>query len=221
MSRNVVFQVAIGKNDFAHYSLHTWKMWAAHNDYLHYVVSSSDYYPKHAKLQALSILDRERVAYDRVVVADYDTMIDPNTPDFLGKNGDPLGVVLDLGDVSWIQRACNKCMQVLGPPKLEFATYFNSGILVCDEKHSSLFHRTLEMVKGDEGLIPYDAEQTRLNWMVQHTHTPHQYLSQRLNQSKPSKNQISLDKPFLGVLHFNEEGREKMMSRYFKTLALH
>ena len=104
--KNIVFipniDLGNGRNTPYHYSIKSWKKWCDANnvEFIEWTDPITDVSQFKVTLQRYwvhDILNENNIEYEQVLIADADTIIHPNTPNFFDETDGKFGVVLNNG----------------------------------------------------------------------------------------------------------------------------
>jgi hypothetical protein len=89
------------------------------------------------------ILEHNDINYDQVLVADADTIIHPDCPNFFNETNGKFGVVLNNGCYEWTTRSIKNWGDALFPnqPKVKPWEYFNGGFQITNKKHIPFYNK--------------------------------------------------------------------------------
>lgn len=222
---NVVFIVNIETNDPQRsapykYCIDSWSKWCDHNN-VKLVVLDRLVYPKHImnanwhKLMVFDLLEASEVQYDKVLIADADTIIHPNAPNVFDLVDDRLAVVRNYGSMDWVCRSYENYHSELFPD-ISFSPldYFNSGILIVNKSHVQLYKTILQFYLDNRIKIQHiqnkyavGTDQPVLNFMVRKYDTQVNYLGYEWNMQDMTRFELlQPNLPFIEcgwVYHFN------------------
>jgi hypothetical protein len=158
MSKNVIFLINIqhdkkfqggGNTQFGmfEYSIKSWKHYADKFKCELFVLDTPlfdiEYMkPNWFKMYILDILEDNNIDYDQVLYVDYDTIVHPNAPNIFELTENKFCAIRNFGDMDWVCRSIeNYSKFIFGNYKFPYYLYFNSGIMIFNKKHQSLFHQ--------------------------------------------------------------------------------
>lgn len=227
---HAVYQVNVGpRREFSECSRNSWVSWAKQHGmaYAEYTEQTRGVVHSWLKLTVLEILDE----FDRIVLADYDTIVSPACPNFLGEPGDPLFAVADMGDFGWIQNSLRTLVaQLQSTAKYSRATwcrplseYFNAGVVVIDRQHRPLLEEISVLYSAGIDAAA-GAEQSLLNLLAYQDYSV-QLLPHSFNFTKPRKRGVVPWSPgnhqLAHILHFNEPTRAADLPAAWEVLQKH
>jgi len=173
MSKNIIFLINIVHdkkfqgggntlNGVFEYSSNSWKHYANKHNCELFVLDQPlfdiEYMkPNWYKMYILDILEANDIDYDQVLYVDYDTIVTPNAPNIFDLTENKFTAVRNYGDVDWVLRSIeNYSKFIFGNFIFPYYNYFNSGVMVFNKKHKSLF-KDLQLF--------YEENRDRLIWM--------------------------------------------------------
>lgn len=154
--------------------------------------------------------------YDRILRLDSDIIINPHSPNFFDN---PKGnIYVSFEDVGSRKldrhRQLQNVQKELGKVKNWTEGYFNSGVILCDKKHKSIFKIDIDSIYNFD-LGPYK-EQTMLNWKVRHAQFPIVNLGSSFNFTRMfEESPFNLDrKKEAHIIHYAGPQQEKVDKMY-------
>ena len=91
------------------------------------------------------LLEESSISYDQVLIADADTIIHPQSPSPFDVTDHKFSVVLSYGSFDWVCRSIENYKKHLFPNvDLLLWKYFNSGIIICNEKHKEFYDKIVK-----------------------------------------------------------------------------
>ena len=173
MSKNIIFLINVVHdkkfqgggntlNGVFEYSSRSWKHYADRHNCELFVLDQPlfdiEYMkPNWYKMYILDILEANNIDYDQVLYVDYDTIVTPNAPNIFDLTENKFTAVRNYGDVDWVLRSIeNYSKFIFDGFTFPYYNYFNSGVMVFNKKHKSLF-KDLQLF--------YEKNRDRLIWM--------------------------------------------------------
>ena len=96
--------------------------------------------PNWFKMYILDILDANEIDYDQVLYVDYDTIVTPTAPNIFELSENKFCAVRNFGDMDWVCRSIeNYSKHIFEGFTFPYYNYFNSGVMLFNKKHKSLF----------------------------------------------------------------------------------
>lgn len=119
-------------------SANTWKYWADKNDCDFVVDTVADPRFKNAIWNKWLMYDRYP-NYDKYCSVDCDTMIRWDAPSFFDQMGENFYAVNDRSSLRWIGQSIRDRQYLFPNIKLEYDTYWNSGVIWANQRHLGAF----------------------------------------------------------------------------------
>jgi len=176
-SKNAIVVISIGRDHHLQWSLPYLKYYCEkHNIFLE-VITKSPWEFKITNEYNYNTFQKYLVyeyfnQYDRILRLDSDIIINPNSPNFF--NNPPGKIYVSFEDVgnrtSQRLQEIKNIQQELGSVEEWNKGYFNSGVVLCDREHKSIFEINIDTIY-DINLGPFK-EQTLLNWKARHKNFP-------------------------------------------------
>jgi hypothetical protein len=150
---NIIFipNISLGNNRNApyHYSIKSWEQWAEqYNDikvveWTDPIMDPNQFKITLQRYWVHDILEHNDINYDQVLVADADTIIHPDCPNFFNETNGKFGVVLNNGCYEWTTRSIKNWGDALFPnqPKVKPWEYFNGGFQITNKKHIPFYNK--------------------------------------------------------------------------------
>ena len=96
--------------------------------------------PNWFKIYILDVLEANNVEYDQVCYVDADTIATPNAPNIFDFTENKFCAVKNYGCMDWVNRSIeNYSKHIFDGFMFPFYRYFNSGLMVFNKKHKTLF----------------------------------------------------------------------------------
>lgn len=173
MNKNIIFLINIihdknfqGGGNTQHgvfeYSLKSWQYYANKHDCEIFVLDQPlfdiEYMkPNWFKMYILDILESNEIDYDQVLYVDYDTIVTPDAPNIFELTENKFTAVRNFGDMDWVCRSMeNYSKFIFDGFMFPYYSYFNSGVMVFNKKHKSLFTKLQKF---------YEENRDKLIWM--------------------------------------------------------
>lgn len=127
------------------YSVKSWKHYANKYDCEIFVLDQMlfdiEYMkPNWYKMYILDILEANGIDYDQVLYVDYDTIVTPDAPNIFELTNHKFTAVRNYGDMDWVLRSIeNYSKYLFNGFMFPYYNYFNSGVMIFNKKHISLF----------------------------------------------------------------------------------
>ena len=132
-----------GRSNSYHYSIKSWQNWAKKQNTDIEVIEWTDpiFDPKifpiiYQREWIFDILEHNNIEYDQILVADADTIVHPNCPNFFKETNHEYSVVVENGCYEWVTRSINGWGHHLFPneTKPKVWEYHNAGFVVMNKK---------------------------------------------------------------------------------------
>ena len=223
---NIVFTVNIENPDNPRrckpyqVSIDSWKVWAEKNDCEVFILDQWVYdkevmNPNWHKLLVFDLLDGSGIEYDQVLIVDSDTYIHPDAPNIFEETDNKFCAVHNDGSYDWVMRSMETYSKhVFEGYMFDWSEYFNSGVMVVNKEHKSLFKDILEfyltnqeLVSGIQKNYGVGTDQPMINFFVQKNNVdlkllPYKWNMQDLHRKEILREDMLFTK--LGwVYHFN------------------
>ncbi len=149
---NIVFipNINLGNNRSTpyHYSIKSWQKWSEQYDdvkvieWTDPIMDPNEFKITLQRYWVHDILKHNDVEYNQVLIADADTIIHPNCPNFFNKTNGEFGVVLNNGCYEWVTRSIGEWGKHMFPnqPKVKPWEYFNGGFQITSKKHIPFYN---------------------------------------------------------------------------------
>lgn len=243
---NVVFIVNIadpskpGRSIPYQYCITSWKKWC--DKYNHkLVILDQPVYPSHVmnanwhKLLVFDLLDNSQIAYDKILIADGDTMIHPDAPNVFDIATENLNVVRNYGSMDWVCRSYENYKQLLFPDiSYSPLDYFNSGILIINKAHKPFYKQVLQYyldnsakIRSVQNNYKVGTDQPVLNFMARQCQVTIDFLGYEWNMQDMARFEILNDQLTFTkcgwIFHFNaipggDEARSQWITKTYQTL---
>ena len=223
---NVVFTVNIknpenpGRCRPYELSIDSWKVWAEKNNCEVFILDQWVYdkevmNPNWHKLLVFDLLENSGIDYDQVLIVDSDTFIHPDAPNIFDETDNKFCAVHNDGSYDWVLRSMETYSKfVFEDYMFDWSEYFNSGVMVVNKEHKSLFKDILtfyltnqELVTGLQKNFGVGTDQPMINFFVHKNNIDLKLLPYKWNmQDLHRKEILNEDMLFtkLGwVYHFN------------------
>ena len=223
---NIVFTVNIENPDNPRrckpyqLSIDSWKVWAEKNDCEVFILDQWVYdkeimNPNWHKLLVFDLLESSGIEYDQVLIVDSDTYIHPEAPNIFEETDNKFCAVHNDGSYDWVMRSMETYSKhVFEGYMFDWSEYFNSGVMVVNKEHKTLFKDILEFYLTNQGLVQsiqnnfgVGTDQPMINFFVQKNNIDLKLLPYKWNmQDLHRKEILTEDLLFtkLGwVYHFN------------------
>lgn len=211
MSKNIIFIPAIDAGRNRHnaykYSIQSWKNWADKNN-SEVIVWENALYPwsemtiPWQRYYLFDMLENNKIDYDQVLMADSDTIVHPDTPNFFEYTTD-YSAVMDCGCWEWTGRSIRHYANLFDNFKLERGYYFNGGFQIVNESNKEFFKLVLEFYKTNKSILlekqkaGLGTDQTCVNYLTQMSGVKVEILPATFNlHSLSLKNLINLGQPW-------------------------
>lgn len=128
----------------------SWQSWCEKHDTQFFMLEEKihpfeEMPPQMQKMYTFRSLKESGVEFDQIAQVDYDTFILPHCPNFFDLTNHEFGAGLDAGFGPQLNRSIQMCKRNWFPDsKIAWDTYFNSGFIVYNEKHTKAFSDVLE-----------------------------------------------------------------------------
>ena len=175
MNKCLVHMVAIDGNykhlSTAQLAYNTWSYWAKKNNVD--FVMDTEHDPRFKNPIWNKFLMFERYpGYDKYVSIDCDTMIKWDAPNFFeNMDSDTFYAVNDRSSLRWIKQSINDRQKWFPNIKLNYETYWNSGVIWCTKHHKDLFNDMVDLYLNNK--VEFDSwnkgggiVQTLLNFIL-------------------------------------------------------
>lgn len=176
-NKNLIFIICINdpnrqiqNQDYAQYSLKTWKYWCVKNQ-CDLKVLTEDEVGMRFPIWNKSLIYEYGKGYDKIGIVDSDTMIRWDAPNIFDLIDDGFYGVNDLCDLNWLLSSIEQRQKFFPNIQMDIFKYINAGVLFFGKKHLDIFERFLNFVKENESEISKidggGKEQTLLNFFLQ------------------------------------------------------
>jgi len=162
---NVVFIVNI-KNEYNpdrsspyNYSIDSWKHWCKNNNFDLFVLEDRVYEkeimnPNWHKLLVFDLLEHNEIDYDQILIVDADTIVHPDCPNFFDISEYKFCAVPNYGSYDWVIRGMEIYSKyVFEGFMFDWWEHFNSGFMIINKKHKSLFKEILDFYLNNQELL--------------------------------------------------------------------
>ena len=167
MKKNIVYMVNITLDDRSksqgyEWSIKSWEHWAEKNNSELFVLNDlihdvSIMKPQWHKLFVFDLLENEGIDYDQILFVDSDTIVHPDCPNIFELSENKFCGVTAVGSMDWICRSIeNYSTHLFNGYTFPYWKYINSGVMVMNKTHRSLFKSILEF---------YFNNQEKILWM--------------------------------------------------------
>lgn len=162
---NIVFTVNIKNPDNPsrckpyQVSVDSWKVWAKKNDCEVFILDQWVYdkevmNPNWHKLLVFDLLENSGIEYDQVLIVDSDTFIHPDAPNIFEETDNKFCAVHNDGSYDWVMRSMEVYSKyVFEGYMFDWSEYFNSGVMVVNKGHKSLFKDILNFYLSNQQLV--------------------------------------------------------------------
>lgn len=234
--KNIVYIVNINEPNYSRYCIDSWKRWAERHSSEVVVLTEPflETEPHWYKVFAYRLLDNSNIDYNRILVADNDTIVHPDTPNFFNiVPEDKIGVVFDDVNYDWTIRSTDAYRKHVFTEFDSFDTfeYFNSGFIVLSKQHREVYEEVIEFVFKNYQQLNWvqsnygvGRDQTPLNFMLRAFGNGLFFMSKRYNlQGLISKEVVEPEilSEMAYVYHYNampREHRELLMKQTYDYL---
>ena len=226
MSKNVIFITNIKNPENLErskpydYAVKSWKHFADKNDCRLFVLDQylyeTDYMkPNWYKTYVFDLLDGNDIEYDQIAIVDADTMVHPECPNFFEMSENKFCAIPAEGSCDWICRSIeNYSKYLFSGFSFPFWEYFNSGFLIVNKEHKSLydmiknfFIQNRDNIVNIQNTFMVGTDQPVINFFVQIENIDYKLFPYEFNmQDLPRKEILTNDLLFtkLGwMYHFN------------------
>ena len=196
--KNVVFIPNIKLNNRSnpyHYSIKSWKHWCDKNNVILFewtkVELDPDTFPiTFQRYLVFDILEKENIEYDKILMVDADTIINPECPNFFNLVENKFGVTLNNGSYEWVTRSINSWGEAIFPnePKPKTWEYFNGGFQIVNKIHkpfykavSKFYNDNIATINHYRNIIKAGTDQTIINYLTNYYEVDKQYLPECFN----------------------------------------
>lgn len=184
MSKNIIFIINIvkderSKNQGYDYSIKSWKEYSNKIGAELFVLDQPLYdytymKPQWFKMYILDILEANEIDYNQVLYVDADTIIHPTAPNIFKNTDNKFCAVRNFGCMDWVCRSLeNYSKLIFDGFTFPYYKYFNSGVMVFNKNHKSLFksvqefyHNNHEKIKHVQNTYHVGNDQPVLNFFV-------------------------------------------------------
>jgi len=163
--KNVVFMVDIHEEGSSHrsapyqYSIKSWNNWCKMNDCGLFILTERIYdknimNPNWHKLFVFDLLENEGIDYDQILIVDSDTIVHPKCPNFFELSENKFCAVHNEGSYDWLIRSLeNYSRHMFNGKSFPFWRYINSGFLILNKNHKSLYKDIISFYLGNADAI--------------------------------------------------------------------
>ena len=186
------------------------------------------------KLFVFQLLEANNIKYDQILIVDADTIIHPNAPDVFELSDNKFCAVHNFGSYDWVCRSIENYKKFLFPDvELNLFDYFNSGVIICNKSHKTLYEKIIEFYldNREKIIILQDkycvgTDQPILNFFIQKENVDYKQLGYEWNMQDLRRFEI-LDEDLtyirIGWLyHFNgipDDMRNYFMEKTWRALC--
>ena len=150
MSKNIIFMINIvhnerSKNQGYDWSIKSWQRYAQKYGCELFILDQqlfdiSYMRPNWYKMYILDILKDNNIDYDQVLYVDSDTIVTDTAPNIFEFTEHKFCAIRNIGDMDWILRSIeNYSKYMFDGFMFPYYKYFNSGVMVFNEKHNDFF----------------------------------------------------------------------------------
>lgn len=108
--------------------------------------------PNWFKIYILDILEANNINYNQVCYVDADTIVTPDAPNIFEITENKFCAVRNYGCMDWVNRSIeNYSKYIFDNFTFPYYNYFNSGLMVFNKKHKSLFKKIQEFYAVNKG----------------------------------------------------------------------
>jgi len=198
--KNVVFIVNLpenkkqGRNTPYHHSIKSWQKWCDKNDHLLFVLDQRIHEEEYMnanwhKVYVFDLLDANEIDYDQVLIADADTIINPNAPNVFNLTDNKFCAVHGFGSYDWECRSIENYKKYLFPDiDVDLFDYFNSGMIICNKSHKDFYSKVIQFYHNNkESIIKMQetfsvgTDQPVLNFLVKQENIDYKQLGYEWN----------------------------------------
>ena len=223
---NVVFMVNI-KNESVptrvvpyEYSINSWRKWCDKNDCQLFVLDEYIFEPDYLrpnwyKLYVFDLLESSGIEYDQILVADCDTVVHPDCPNFFELSENKFCAVHNDGSYDWVCRSYeNYSKHLFEGFEFSIWEYFNSGFLIMNKNHKQFYQDIIKFYFENRDLIVnlqdtfgVGTDQPVINFFVHKENVELKLLPYRFNMQDMFRKEILHDDMLFTkigwVYHFN------------------
>ena len=110
--------------------------------------------PNWHKLLVFDLLENSGIDYDQVLIVDSDTFIHPDAPNIFEETDNKFCAVHNDGSYDWVLRSMETYSKfVFEDYMFDWSEYFNSGVMVVNKEHKSLFKDILSFYLVNQELV--------------------------------------------------------------------
>ena len=202
------------------YGIDSWKYWCKKNNAKLVVLDKEilpydDLRPNWHKVFIYDLLKESNIEYNKILIVDADTIVNPNSPNFFEIDDNKFCVSRNIGSYDWVIRSAENYAHHIFPDfKFNIENYFNSGVMIINKTHEELFSKIKEfyfankdsLVKMQETFFT-GTDQPVLNFFCQKENIDMKYLPYEFNmQDLHRRNGLNGDMPYINlghIYHFN------------------
>jgi len=223
---NVVFMVNIKNQNVPtrvtpyQYSINSWRNWCEKNDSELFVLDEYIYEPDYLrpnwyKLYVFDLLENSGIEYDQILVADCDTIVHPECPNFFELSDNKFCAVHNDGSYDWVCRSLeNYSKHLFDGFTFPLWEYFNSGFLIMNKSHRNFYKKIIKFYLENRDFIVklqdtfgVGTDQPVINFFVHKENIDLKLLSYRFNMQDMARKEILGDDMLFTkigwVYHFN------------------
>lgn len=165
MSKNVVYMVKLadsvkpGRTDAYDFSIRSWKSYCDKHDAELFILRERIYDESYMnaiwhKIFSIDVLKNSNVDFNKILVADCDTIIHPDAPNIFDVADDNICAIHNMGCYDWIIRSMeNYSHELFDGYMFPLREYINSGILVINGKHAKFFNAVHDFYRENSDRI--------------------------------------------------------------------
>jgi hypothetical protein len=203
------------------YCLKTWKYWCNKHDVDLIVLSepiadTSYMKPTWQRWYIWNILDNSNLHYDKILLADVDTMIHWNSPNIFNEVEDGIGVCSDNDNINWVKQSIDGYANLFDV-NLDWTEYFNCGVVLLTQSSRQLCKEIIKFWETNATILNQlqqtlrkGTDQTPVNYIAKKYTV--KYLSKKWNLTHLNRKEILDNLQFIDcgyIWHFN--GFDKSM----------
>ena len=221
--------------DVYKYAIESWIRWGKKHDVqviqLENPIHDFDYMrPNWQKWYLFDLLEKQAIDYNQILIADADTMIHPDAPNFFAETEGKFVGVQNEGSYDWMFRSIEVYRQlVFDNAPFEWDKYINTGFMIVNRTHKPFFKKVLDFYKANqEQLVKIQneyylgTEQTPVNFLLQQEKVDMKLFDYGWNMQDLHRKELLDDKlwfmDFGWVYHFNacpEPGAEHWIMKTY------
>ena len=167
------------------------------------------------KLFVFQLLESNGIPYNKVLIVDGDTIVHPDAPNIFDACGDGFCAVHNDGSYDWLLRSMeNYSEELFDGYMFPFYEYFNSGVIVVNERHKDFYDSVIQYYMDNHDRIIHmqdtyhvGTDQPVLNFLVHRDRDDLELLPYEWNmQDLVRREVLDLDLTFTNygwVYHYN------------------